>query len=336
MYLKTIQENRNYWFVRTEGGSLYEEFRAKGIIAIGWERIDDIDLIRAAAKDGEANLKLLDTIQKAYPEERRHKYVARQIMWFVNDIKEGDVVLIPSIDSWYISFGEVQSDEIIPIAGDEEGNCDWEKRKRVKWLKTIKRNDLDPYLFKLFYSRHAVTNANSYAPFIDRTLHSLFIKGDTGHLILEVRTKEKVLASDLLELLSGCLGILNTFNGETKSELDVNSIGIKINVQSPGPIHLFGNPETIWAIAALLHLIVGGRFEFSLEMIACETDGLLGKILQFREQSHRHRMETRQMEAVIKKLQVVVPSEIATAFEEAGLPFQLGRSTSDEQEDNNK
>ncbi len=88
-----------------------------------------------------------------------------------------------------MSFGHVVSDvyqEDVPKIDIEEGACPFRKRRHVDWFTNLERSQLDPYLYRLFYSQHVVTNANDYAPFIDRALHTFFRKGDQYYTIIRV------------------------------------------------------------------------------------------------------------------------------------------------------
>ena len=234
MFFPTVDQDRRYWFVRTEHGLFYNEFKNMGIIAIGWDRINNINLIKHAATDTEANKQLESLVKKAYPEEKRFRYVAGQIKTFVNEIKKGDIVLIPNTSSRTITFGEVDSNDLIPVPSFfEKGMCEWEKRKKVSWLKTVRRDNLDPNLFRLGYSQHAVTDGSSYDHFIDRTLYSFYVKGDMAHLTLEATKQKDISANDLVVFINSSLHLVDIYNKETGEHLDKNSINIKINLQSP-------------------------------------------------------------------------------------------------------
>lgn len=274
MRVLELSTDRRYWFIRTDGGYFFEEFIAKGIVAIDWNEVNDLELIKACGendseldeeqrKERAENIdRLVRLIQQKYPDETRPKYVARQIIQFVNEVREGDIVLIPSRNSWLITFGQVQSNDLVPM--DEEGECDWEKRKKVDWIKTVERDKLDPFLFRLFYSQHAVTDANPYAAFIDRTLYPIFIKGNKAHLILDVRRSDGIPASSLASLIIGGLNLVETFAQETGTDLDKDSIEIRINVQSPGTIEFLGSIDPVLVLTIILAFIVGGNANINI------------------------------------------------------------------------
>lgn len=330
MNISAISTDRKYWFIRTDHGSYYEEFIAKRIVAIDWNEISDIELIKSAtSKEGitpeeqkliqEKDNELDRLVVSAYPEEKRHRNVVRQIKDFVSCVKKGDIVVIPSKHSWLLTFGEVESEELVPIPDDYDGDCNWIKRKKVLWLKTVERDKLDPYLFKLFYSQHTVTDANPYALFIDRTLHSFFIKGEKAHLVLDVASHNRIYAKELMQLIYGTIDILDEFNSITGSALNTNEIEIKINVQSPGTVEFIALGGIIAALGLILVFIVGGTFEYKFNMKEFygkfHTDGLLEKILKFKQVADKRPEIQEKCEKVrssIDKLEVEIPRELSS------------------------
>ena len=98
---------RKYWFVRTQKGTYYEDFINDKFIGIEWDKVSDIEFIK---NDNEDDLK--EGIIKQYPNVERPGYVAKQILKFCNSMKSGDIVLIPSEKSKWITFAEILDDDI--------------------------------------------------------------------------------------------------------------------------------------------------------------------------------------------------------------------------------
>jgi restriction system protein len=147
-----IKETQKYWLVRTQSGEFYDEFYHDNFIGIGW----DLLTLEDFSNDEE---QILDKIKTAFPEEKQPGRILSQIKRFIFDIKPGDIVLIPSHSSFYISFGRVESDLYLDEVGDNdifEERCLFQKRKKVTWLKTVRRDGLDPYLYKLLNSHHTI------------------------------------------------------------------------------------------------------------------------------------------------------------------------------------
>lgn len=325
--ITTLDVNQRYWLVRTEGGRYYKNFINKSFIAIGWDKFNDIDVIKSIRnrKDEEY---MVGKLRKAYPEKRRPKHDLNQMRTFVSIMTHGDIVIIPSTSSYNISFGQIESDAFVKnvsLSDEEEkkGICPYGKRRNVKWLKTINRDRLDPYLYRLFFSHHTISNANEYGPLIDRTLHSLFIKGDEAHIVLEVKSKEKIFARDLTDLIQGLLDFADDFNDVTGSNIDFRDIEMKVNVQSPGLIELIGySIHAILAIAGILTVISGGKFNLKIKVLGTEvkidTPGLIEKIIQYKERVLRDSQKQKKIvnsKKILTKLKVKIPEELLDDIE---------------------
>lgn len=314
--IPNINEDCNYWLVRTNSGEYYQEFFLDNFVAIGWNEFNDLDYLNSKNDSF-----IVEQIRKKYPNEDKPRHVLNQIRRFVFEMKQGDIVLIPSKGSTHVSFGKVITNvEIANINEDEieEGVCPFQKRRKVKWIKTVRRDELDPYLYKLLYSQHTITNALDYAPYIDRTLHSIFTKGGYTHLVLDVTTRDRIKAKDLANLIDGAENIIELFNEVTESSLDSNEIELKINVQSPGPIEYIAGAGVILVFGMILHYIVGGKFQTKLSWesveVAGETEGLLEKILKFRERASKDaEIEQRlgDIRSSMDRLNVKLPEELS-------------------------
>jgi restriction system protein len=77
------------WMVRGEGGSLYDDFRDRGVAAIGWRDIAE------QAKPGVARKKLIELYQQANPDAKpgTARSGGSQVWRFVNEIQVGDGVV---------------------------------------------------------------------------------------------------------------------------------------------------------------------------------------------------------------------------------------------------
>jgi hypothetical protein len=235
-----INPNRKYWFIRSESGLYYENFVEGNFVAIGWDYFDNLQYIKTETKDT-----FIDAIKKVYKDERAG-YVYGQINRFVSEISVGDIVMVPSKDSKLISFGEITSDAYIePLPPQnvqkKQGNeviCEFKKRRKVTWLKEIKKSELDPYLYKLIYTQGTVSNVTKfYSDFIDRTIHSFFIKGETAHLVLHVKKTKNIKVRELLPFIESTSSAIESliFSKKIENQSKTN-VEIKLNVQSPGPV----------------------------------------------------------------------------------------------------
>ena len=303
--IPVIPDNLQYWFVRTEGGAYFDDFYFDKFIGIGWDEFLDLEYIEKENLE-----KFKEQIKQKYKDEERPGLACGQMKKFVSEMKIGDIVMIPSKNSARIAFGRIMSNPYIYELTSreiEEELCQYIKRRNVEWITTIHRDNLDPYLFKMMYAHNTITNANIHAPFIDRIMHSLYIKGDVGHLVLQVTKEDHVGARDLSRLIDRTISLIE------HPEVDINTddIDVKINVQSPGPVEFVAAAGTIFIIAAVLHYIVGGKFslKISLKELAAklESDGLIEKIMKLRQQNHNNHLE---LTKVMDKLGVKIPTQL--------------------------
>lgn len=282
--IPNISPTRNYWLVRTESGLYYSSFDVNNYIAIGWNEIDQNIVNKKSEISKEDILTLCPQSKDKTPSQqsRQATLIANNINKFINEIKEGDIVMIPSVDSEYVTFGEVSESKlyfekdfptITPTEPSDPKFCPYVKRKKVKWLKTIKRQKLDPELYKVFHSHHTINDANSYAQFIDRAIDSIFIKGDTAHLTLYVEKKGNINALMFSDLIRDTLTPIDKFKEITNREitnikattLNKNNISIKTNVQSPGPIELIGSVSEIIFIVSMIVSLDSNKYKFKIK-----------------------------------------------------------------------
>ncbi len=128
--------------------------------------MSDLELINKMDEDT-----LKEEVVHYYPKVDRPGYIVSQILRFAHSIKKGDIVLIPSENSTWINIGEVQNNENIymrkkkfeDVLDSLDGNESEKKQilKNVKWIKSVKKSDLDPSLYSIIYSHAAVANVKS-------------------------------------------------------------------------------------------------------------------------------------------------------------------------------
>ena len=246
-----IPEDRNYWFVRTQKGTYYNEFYNENYIGIEWDKVSDLEILNTAKEE---TIKLL--VEKEYPEKDRSGYIGGQIYRFVQTMKKGDIVIIPSQGSVWLAFGELVDDNVYLLEEDKEKEFEeileefydetqadidekkvLKKRRKVKWIKTVKRTELDPQLYKIIYSHNTIVDAKDYSFFIDRMLSNFFIKGEEAYYTFKVNKKNNINYKDMLSFLNNNENMIEALSRKYP-ELNINSdeLILKISVQSKGPI----------------------------------------------------------------------------------------------------
>ncbi len=257
--IPVIDANRKYWLVRTEKGSLWEEFKADSYIAINWNEFSNLSEL-AETDDSEAEKDLKIRIAELY-EVDKPGTILNTIRRFVFEMQQGDVIMIPSPKSKIISFGIVTSDCYIHTLTDEDFDndlCDYIKRRNVRWIKDINKNNLDPLLFKMLQAHQAVASANDYANVIDRTLEPIYVKQNEVHIKIDINTPNRV-GKNLVSLQS------LIYDEDMIS--DSNNVHIKLNVQSPGFVEILYTylPDAL-KLAFVLNILIGGGKALGFEL----------------------------------------------------------------------
>lgn len=270
--VKSIDDNTQYWLVRTMGGDYYEEYVKNGYVAIGYNEITVNDLSHLPTKD-----KLARKVLQVMLADRREKlkntgYPSAQILRFSRDMKIGDIVIVPSSASFQVSFGIISSDIYEETKGLHiKGLCPFAKRRKVDWYKTSLRHKLAPGLQLMFNSRHIISEVNSYAPAIDNLLNDFYTKGNETYLVLRVRQNEALSADDFT-LVSDLMELFNEYSKESNMGLTSEDIKMKMRVQSEGDILAFAqSAEGIAVIGLIIMFIKGGTFSINCGGFHLET-----------------------------------------------------------------
>ncbi|HCL4549767.1 hypothetical protein EXM36_02785 [Clostridium botulinum] len=324
MKVPVLKKNINYWLVRTNGGIYFNDFHLNNYVAIGWDEIKDSNLMVEERRDD-----LIDKLKKEHKydgndeqeDNKKISYslIATQLIRFCSEMKKGDIVIIPSENSKYIALGEIEDEQIyieeLDLEELEKTECPYIKRRKIKWIMYQKKKEVDIYLYRLLNSHHAITDANDYSTFIDRTLYPFYIKENKAHFTLKVKQTRNISAMNIITFMSDALKIIDEFNEKSKSSLNKENIDLRINVNSPGPIEFFGNIDTILVLGICLMGIVGGGFKFKKTKETTEgeikTDGIIEKIIKFIDHRHENKMDELELEYKIKesanKLKIEVP-----------------------------
>lgn len=326
--IPVIPENRRYWLVRTHSGDYYQDFVDGNFIAID-SKISQ-DMIEKALEQEKYKKVLKEKIEQEFPNEERPGLLAGYIANIIYEMQAGDVILIPSKDSKVIAFGEV---EISPayfetaesMARREYRNkdhvrkivCPYTLRRRVRWVKFVSKGELDLHLIKAFFSHNTISCIDQYGYTIDRTLNTLFIKGNELHYKLKITRKDPIPMSVYFELMESIKILADEFNESSKEyKCDFDQITIKMQAESPGfgelitlipqivdiasdhPYLLFGFPIILFISV----LVVGGKLK--IPFLKYETPGLLSQIFEWYKYNQEHKtLGTKKFENAYKKLQ---------------------------------
>ncbi len=312
-----IKADARYWFVRTEGGDLYEAFVQTKTIAIGHGMIS-LEFIRSLGENAKESLK--KEIKKHYPPqmnaERRitdlSGLAASQILRFCTEMKKGDVVVIPSEKTERLAIGFLVEDKAFeePLHYKETKFAHHRLRRKVEWVTGASRSKLNPNLFKLFLNQQAVVDATPYASWIDAQLYQFFRKGDDYHYVMRVGTPDHIPAQSLFRVCLELFDLANDFAKSEGVEEHFEEIETRINLNSPGDVELWkAGAVAISALAVLVVFINGGGFEWKSAGISLKTDGLISRLNQFlNDRENRKRAES--IRKKLDGLQIESPEQV--------------------------
>lgn len=320
-----IETARNYWFVRTDGGRLYESFLAQNIIAIGYSEIVLSDFYIKDASPESIRRTLLEKVVKTYEEHKVPGLIVSQIFRFVFEIKTGDVVVVPSASSDYLSIGIVTSDMVthseIYVRNGTSVLTDPEftKTKTVRWVKQFSKLHYNPKFFQMFNSHQAIFQVNDYATWIDPMLYDFFKKNGKYHLRLNLEKRDGI---KFRELFSTCMSLLDT-GDEMLSflsiEEDTSEIESRISLNSPGDIDLISYAPYILALIAIMVIFVnGGGLKFTIKQFDFTFDLSTGSFLE-KLNSILNSRQDRKLKKVLaeqlKNLQISNSQEVMAVLE---------------------
>lgn len=270
-----FNEDRNYWFIRTQDGAYYDDFMNDNYVGIEWNKISDLQYIKQASEE-----ELKVEVAVNYPKIDKPGGVVSKLKMFVCDIKKDDIVLIPSKNSEWISIGTFIEDEAYIEEAEEnfqeildslnsENQIPKEirlKRRKVKWLKSVKKGDIDPYLYSIIYNHSAISDAQKYSIFIDRTLSKFYVKGDESYFTFKVNRKSNIPYRDITKFLYYNSKLIEEIGlSMNLSDDELDSLIVKINVQSKGPIQIKDKVKKVLPIGIVIMLLFGGEVSIDKE-----------------------------------------------------------------------
>lgn len=252
--VKEISEKTDYWFVRTDYGQYFDTYYENGFIAIGWNNITLEDLKNP--NDNKIRKKLLIT-EKLDPNKASTKGtltgIINKLRSFVS-LKKGDIIVMPSRNSSRYAFGIVQSSQV-EIDFDKRKDCDYYKRKKVKWVTMKNTSQLDPNFFTMRFTQHTISRIDDYSPFIDNVISSLYRKNNNTHFVLDIKTTKDINVNSLVSLIDNIQVLINEINKNFNLGEQIDNNSIRLHLQSPGQIE-FKLPigKSLITLAAILSL----------------------------------------------------------------------------------
>lgn len=328
--LPIVNPSRQYWLVRTDSGDYYEEFRDNNYIAIGWNEIPLANL-------AEINL---DPSNEALYQRIREKVVVHddfasergkrtsqskalsQLLKFAYELKRGDVVVIPSNNSDFLSFGEILD---TPAYVDSSGNCAFTKRKRVIWIKKdVRRLSLDSNLYRFIFAHQTINNVTDYSEYINNTLFDFYTVNGQASLVLRVRKNEAFDSFRVGDFYSDLLYFLKEFSEENEEEVRVGDINVKFDIQSPGIIVFFGIMVFAFVCLGVMTILAGGEGGYDVDpntqkiKFNFKSNSLLDKLSNFFDKKQERKIKFLRLMGELKHFEVDKNNNLGELMEPTG------------------
>ena len=154
----------NLWCVRADGGKHTQHFLDGGYIGIDWHAVSDLSNVQS--RDGVA-----EKLREAYPKiESPHKFgnFVGQISLFLFDIKPGDYVITPPVNTEWLRYGQVAADASYYYSDGSDG-CPYPHRKRVIWAeKQVRRSDFSVPLQHTMRALKSVFAVSQHEEFLSK------------------------------------------------------------------------------------------------------------------------------------------------------------------------
>lgn len=123
------------WMVRGDNGRLFEDFRERSVVALGWHELAEV------AKPGVTRDELVRAYAKVRPEFKKGSIIsgASQVWRFVNEIARGDKVVTYHPSARRYLVGTIVGDLVVDRNSFENGMS---LIRATQWLGEVARDDL--------------------------------------------------------------------------------------------------------------------------------------------------------------------------------------------------
>ncbi len=180
------------YVVRADSGRWADAFRRGGYVAISYGPVKNVPLYKALEVGKEF---VREVYEELYPDASPMSVAQNtgQIWRFLNDLKPGMIVMVPTEDTAKIMVGQVTEDYYYE-ADPPDGDCPWRHRKRVAWRsEPLYRNSFSVPLQQTLASSLAIFNVRQVEeilaaldlPVPEAKKPLLLTEASLAHLIIE-------------------------------------------------------------------------------------------------------------------------------------------------------
>ena len=314
--LKNINSQQKYWMIRTMGGAYYGDFIRNDYVAVGYNEIPLEFLRKLPDTEAAAKTELKAFFINQFPNTTNTGYPVAQLLRFTREIRQGDIVIIPSSNAAHVAIGIIRGDmyeEEHPQI-DSEHRCGFKKRRKVDWKFSGRRSALPPALQLMFNSRHILSDVTNYAPFVDSVINDFYVKDDIYNLVLRIRTQKDVSLDDFCDLKA--ISILIDNFCKIHGIPSDGSLVMKIQMESPGWLKLSTAGIKKLLLFGLFSVAInGGGIEYDKEKgLNIHTDGLIGAINNYLDREADREL-VRAAARAMDSLQIKQPEDLQPIIE---------------------
>lgn len=309
-----IPDETRFWMIRTQKGYFYDEFLAKKFVALAWNNITEKTDFSEQSRE-----QLSDDIMMKYPEIQRPSTVINKCQSFIHDVKEKDILVIPSKGSQYITFASAGSyfeDNTKTIVleqtvinriknGDVDINdvsCPYTKRRHITPLRTIRSENVNYTLYRAISNYHGISNFDPYSRQILNTLYNYYIYQGAAVLVYNICKVEPIKPRELSGLLysnTECLSLL----------INEDNISTQISLNSPGDavyileqIYTFAKENWMVIFGLLVFLSGGSALSFHVPGLIDIIKNIINAPSDIKLK--RMEVENQELEIISKRLEV--------------------------------
>lgn len=266
-----IPDDTQYWLVRADGGKYYKDFEYSNTISIQDNDLS-LELFNGPAMlSHEVRLDYYKKkIASVKPEFNPHQVsiAAKKMLAFINQMKIGDIVIVPSKQTKHFLIGVILSEpyeltdkqlEDLQKRGERMNYkaSDNIKRRKVKWLNEVSRNRVNSNFFYTLTMHQSIIDVSDTRDYIAPLLSPIYIQDNKLTLCIRVNTPRGITSETWQSLY--------TMINELKNTKINESIVVKSNVQSPGFIVLTssltqfieGMPLSLSGLIVIYQLLLG-------------------------------------------------------------------------------
>lgn len=156
----------------------------------------------------------------------------------------------------------------------------------------------------------SIADLEEYSEYIDKQVHSLFIKNDELNMVLRVGTVGPIKAIDLSGLIYNMTQLAMDFSEQHNLGLEVDDIDIQLILQSPGDMKWSSkNIRTLGIMTLLIAFLAGADVNFGWGLIDLKTPGLIKRVEEFFDSSAENKRKGEQLQQEIQNMNIAPPLE---------------------------